>query len=147
MDTFVRVYLVLTYLAAGVKCLFDLSWDALPVESKMKRLDRIAKAKFVTDKSNEPVSGTAFQLAVPNYAGSKPNVDECQGVWFHYLYHSMLRRLSEKRLEYSCALCNMHAGSLRGLMTHLVCSHDRFRFQATVRMKKNTFFGQMNSSI
>jgi predicted dithiol-disulfide oxidoreductase (DUF899 family) len=54
-------------------------------------------------------------------------------VWFHFLYHFMLRRLSEKRPDYSCAWCNMYAGSLRGLVAHLVSSHDRFRFQATVR--------------
>lgn len=54
-------------------------------------------------------------------------------VWFHFLYHYMLRRLSEKRPDYSCAWCNMYAGSLRGLVAHLVSSHDRFRFQATVR--------------
>ena len=53
-------------------------------------------------------------------------------VWFHFLYHFMLRRMSEKRSEYSCAWCNMFAGSLRGLVAHLVSSHDRFRFQATV---------------
>lgn len=59
----------------------------------------------------------------------------CMQVWFHYLYHFMLRRLSEKRPDYSCAWCNMYAGSLRGLVAHLVSSHDRFRFQATVRSR------------
>ncbi|RLN82855.1 hypothetical protein BBJ28_00022307 [Nothophytophthora sp. Chile5] len=53
-------------------------------------------------------------------------------IWFHFLYHSMMRRMSEKRFEYSCAWCNMFAGSLRGLVAHLVSSHDRFRFQATI---------------
>jgi hypothetical protein len=62
-------------------------------------------------------------------------------VWFHFLYHSMLRRMSEKRSEYSCAWCNMFAGSLRGLVAHLVSSHDRFRFQATVRLSTEWCYG------
>ncbi len=40
----------------------------------------------------------------------------------------MLRRMSEKRPDYSCTWCNMYAGSLRGLVSHLVSSHSRFRF-------------------
>uniref|UniRef100_K3WJU2 Uncharacterized protein n=1 Tax=Globisporangium ultimum (strain ATCC 200006 / CBS 805.95 / DAOM BR144) TaxID=431595 RepID=K3WJU2_GLOUD len=54
------------------------------------------------------------------------------GVWFHFLYHSMLRRMSEKRSDYSCSWCDMCAGSLRGLVAHLVCSHSRLRFQVAV---------------
>lgn len=55
-------------------------------------------------------------------------------VWFHFLYHSMLRRMSEKRSDYSCTWCDMYAGSLRGLVAHLVCSHSRLRFQVAVRI-------------
>lgn len=46
----------------------------------------------------------------------------------------MLRRMSEKRSDYSCSWCDMYAGSLRGLVAHLVCSHSRLRFQVAVRL-------------
>ncbi|CAH0476329.1 unnamed protein product [Peronospora belbahrii] len=89
----------------GVKCEFRISWDPLPTKKRMQPPKR-----NITTTARKP----------------------CAGVWFHFLYHSMLRRMSEKRSEYSCAWCNMFAGSLRGLVAHLVSSHDRFRFQATV---------------
>lgn len=44
----------------------------------------------------------------------------------------MMRRMSEKRIDYSCAWCNLYTGSLKGLVAHLVCSHSRFRFQVVV---------------
>lgn len=40
--------------------------------------------------------------------------------------------MSEKRSDYSCAWCDLYAGSLRGLVAHLVSSHSHFRFQAVV---------------
>ncbi|EGZ23744.1 hypothetical protein PHYSODRAFT_324933 [Phytophthora sojae] len=115
----------------GVKCEFRLTWDPLPKTKKMQRLAKICEAKLkVEGDDNQNVE--SFTLAVPKRDIASAERKPCAGVWFHFLYHSMLRRMSEKRSEYSCAWCNMFAGSLRGLVAHLVSSHDRFRFQATV---------------
>ncbi|RLN49986.1 hypothetical protein BBJ29_002780 [Phytophthora kernoviae] len=80
----------------------------------------------ISDIAESLSQKSSFSFAAPS-AG-----ETLAKVWFHFLYHSMLRRMSEKRSEYSCAWCNMFAGSLRGLVAHLVSCHDRFRFQATV---------------
>ncbi|KAG2533064.1 hypothetical protein JM18_000192 [Phytophthora kernoviae] len=117
----------------GVKCEFRMTWEPLPKTKKMQRLTSICQTKLGVDGEEVKDNGT-FTLALPkrditlSSASRKP----CAGVWFHFLYHSMLRRMSEKRSEYSCAWCNMFAGSLRGLVAHLVSCHDRFRFQATL---------------
>ncbi|KAG7402348.1 Polycomb protein suz12 [Phytophthora boehmeriae] len=117
----------------GVKCEFRMTWEPLPKAKKIQRLASICKAKLGVDSAEVKDDGT-FTLAVPKRDITLSSISHkpCAGVWFHFLYHSMLRRMSEKRSEYSCAWCNMYAGSLRGLVAHLVSSHDRFRFQATV---------------
>ncbi|KAG7391281.1 Polycomb protein suz12 [Phytophthora pseudosyringae] len=115
----------------GVKCEFRIMWQALPNTKKMQRLASICGTKLKIEGEIQQNDET-FKLAVPKRDVTSAAGKPCAGVWFHYLYHSMLRRMSEKRSEYSCAWCNMFAGSLRGLVAHLVSSHDRFRFQATV---------------
>ncbi|TDH71006.1 hypothetical protein CCR75_004975 [Bremia lactucae] len=115
----------------GVRCEFYVSWDPLPKTRKMKRLASICDAKLNFDGKRKHIDEN-FALALPKRNVASADHKPCAGVWFHFLYHSMLRRMSEKRSEYSCAWCNMFAGSLRGLVAHLVSSHDRFRFQATV---------------
>lgn len=115
----------------GVKCEFRITWDPLPKTKKMQRLASICETKLKLQDESKQNDGN-FALAVPKRDVTSADSKPCSGVWFHFLYHSMLRRMSEKRAEYSCAWCNMFAGSLRGLVAHLVSSHDRFRFQATV---------------
>ncbi|CAI5738659.1 unnamed protein product [Hyaloperonospora brassicae] len=115
----------------GVKCEFRIVWDRLPQTKQMQRLENVCNAKFWKEDDGQQ-SDESFLLAVPKRDVSTAARKPCAGVWFHFLYHFMLRRMSEKRSEYSCAWCNMFAGSLRGLVAHLVSSHDRFRFQATV---------------
>ncbi|KAG6957663.1 hypothetical protein JG687_00009848 [Phytophthora cactorum] len=123
----------------GIKCEFRITWDPLPKTKKMQRLASICDARLKSE-GEEKQDDESFALAVPKRAVTSVDRKPCSGVycaltaavWFHFLYHSMLRRMSEKRSEYTCAWCNMFAGSLRGLVAHLVSSHDRFRFQATV---------------
>ncbi|CAH0492236.1 unnamed protein product [Peronospora farinosa] len=115
----------------GVKCEFCISWDPLSKTKKMQRLTDICDEKFKKEDDSKQ-SDECFLLAASKRNTTATARKPCAGVWFHFLYHSMLRRMSEKRSEYSCAWCNMFAGSLRGLVAHLVSSHDRFRFQATV---------------
>ncbi|ETI49805.1 hypothetical protein F443_06562 [Phytophthora nicotianae P1569] len=117
--------------SGGVKCEFRILWDPLPKTKKMQRLASICDTKLKSENESKQ-SDENFALAVPKRDVTSAERKPCSGVWFHFLYHSMLRRMSEKRMEYSCAWCNMFAGSLRGLVAHLVSSHDRFRFQATV---------------
>ncbi|OWZ24764.1 Polycomb protein [Phytophthora megakarya] len=117
--------------SGGVKCEVRITWDPLPKTKKMQRLASVCDAKLKVDDGNK-IPDENFALAVPKREVTSADQKPCSGVWFHFLYHSMMRRMSEKRSEYSCAWCNMFAGSLRGLVAHLVSSHDRFRFQATV---------------
>ncbi|RLN93464.1 hypothetical protein BBJ28_00003364 [Nothophytophthora sp. Chile5] len=99
---------------------------------RLNRLARICDAKLKVAAEGVKDEGS-FTLTIPKRdIPSGPARKPCSGIWFHFLYHSMMRRMSEKRFEYSCAWCNMFAGSLRGLVAHLVSSHDRFRFQATI---------------
>ncbi|KAL4160074.1 hypothetical protein PRNP1_000645 [Phytophthora ramorum] len=93
----------------GVKCEFRFTWAPLPKTKKMQRLARICEAKLKVEKDGDQ-NDESFMLAVPKRDITTGDAHKpCSGVWFHFLYHSMLRR-----------------------MTHLVSSHDRFRFQATV---------------
>uniref|UniRef100_A0AAV1UGN7 Polycomb protein VEFS-Box domain-containing protein n=1 Tax=Peronospora matthiolae TaxID=2874970 RepID=A0AAV1UGN7_9STRA len=127
----VELLAIATSVHGGVKCEFRIVWDRLPQTGKMQRLETICSTKFRKEDEEEQ-SNENFLLAVPKRDISTAARRPCAGVWFHFLYHFMLRRMSEKRSEYSCAWCNMFAGSLRGLVAHLISSHDRFHFQATV---------------
>ncbi|KAJ0408372.1 hypothetical protein P43SY_003098 [Pythium insidiosum] len=112
-----------------VKLQFRLAWDAAPKAAQMQRLDAIVARKLPSAAAaggDEPLDQ---ELAIPKRLKPSPWTRRGrQSVWFHYLYHSLLRRMSEKRPDYSCAWCNLYAGSLRGLVSHLVSSHSRFRF-------------------
>ncbi|GLD93258.1 hypothetical protein PINS_up001850 [Pythium insidiosum] len=114
-----------------VKLQFRLAWDAAPRRAQMQRLEAIVARKLPAPASlgssdDEPLEQ---ELAIPKRLKPSPWTRRGrQSVWFHYLYHKLLRRMSEKRPDYSCAWCNMYAGSLRGLVSHLVSSHSRFRF-------------------
>ncbi|KAI9922093.1 hypothetical protein PsorP6_002599 [Peronosclerospora sorghi] len=115
----------------GIKCEFRITCGPWSKTKKMLRLASICDAKFKNENVNIQAD-ESFNLAIPKRNITTAARKSCAGVWFHFLYHFMLRRMSEKRSEYSCAWCNMFAGSLRGLVAHLVSSHDRFRFQLTV---------------
>jgi hypothetical protein len=114
-----------------VKLQFRVAWDKPVKTAQMARLQKIVETKWTRDYINtkDDVGAT---LMVPKRM--KPSPYTRRGttpVWFHYLYHAMLRRMSEKRPDFSCAWCNLYAGSLRGLVAHLVSSHSRFRFHVS----------------
>ncbi|CEG36313.1 Zn-finger protein joined to JAZF1 (predicted suppressor) [Plasmopara halstedii] len=115
----------------GVKCELQIIWDPLPKTKKMRHLASICNSNLENESEDKQIDEN-FKLALPRRKVASTYHKPGSGVWFHFLYHAMLRRMSEKRSDYSCAWCNMFAGSLRGLVAHLVSSHDRFRFQATV---------------
>ncbi|TMW63127.1 hypothetical protein Poli38472_002068 [Pythium oligandrum] len=111
-----------------VKLQFRVQWDPLPKTSRMLRLQSVVESNWPAGSIN--IRDEDIQVVTPK--PFKPSPWTRRGntnVWFHYLYHSLLRRMSEKRPDYSCAWCNQYAGSLRGLVSHLTSSHTRFRFQ------------------
>lgn len=54
-------------------------------------------------------------------------------VFLQYLYDNLMRRFVEPVVQMRCPMCDMFASNPDGLVTHLVCSHSRFRFQVHVR--------------
>ncbi|DBA03469.1 TPA: hypothetical protein N0F65_002877 [Lagenidium giganteum] len=114
----------------AVKLQFRMSWDRLPKDQQALRLARALQGLSGPDSL---LSGISSVLTTPKEFNAFPSPPSGKStVWYHYLFHSMLRRMSEKRQDHTCAWCNMYAGSLRGLVAHLVSSHSRFRFQVVV---------------
>jgi hypothetical protein len=128
---------------------FTLSWQTPAPQATSKFTNVINQLGKKEDPFLPKPNGPPCNLVIPKRSKGiawKNNTSSCSieenenendqrsntSVYFHYLYHSMLRRMTEKRPDYSCPWCNLFCGTIRGLLAHLTCSHSYFRFQVTV---------------
>lgn len=121
---------VAAHVRGVVKLQFRMAWDKPTKQSGIARLESVVASKWALDYINTK-DDISDLLTIPARTKASPwtRRGRAGDVYYHYLYHSMLRRITEKRPDYSCAWCNLYAGSLQGLVCHLTSSHSRFRFQ------------------
>nr|CCA22441.1 polycomb protein putative [Albugo laibachii Nc14] len=104
-----------------VKCKFLILWEAIDKASKTKKLSNLLHKKENLWNANDTFTAIQSRKKAVEQTVNEP-------VWFHYLFDKNLRRRNEFRNDLVCPWCNMLTASLRGLLTHLTCSHDRLHF-------------------